>query len=34
MFGHKNIQTERQEKYKKQAAEPYLEPCQISMMKH
>ena len=32
MFVHKNIQTEKKRKYKKQAAQLYLEPCQISMM--
>ena len=30
MFVHKNIQTEKKEKCKKQAAEPYLEACEIS----
>ena len=31
IFFHKNIQTEKKEKYKKQAVELYLEPCQISV---
>ena len=32
MFVYKNIQTKKKEKYKKQAAEPYLETCEISRM--
>ena len=31
-YGHSSIETKKVKKFKNQAAEPYLEPCQTSMM--